>query len=90
MPLGIIKELELPESEQKRIDFVKSLRWPENKIIISRLSSKDFLRWIYALEPREAMLIMGTQEYKDMADKRGNIFFFLFNPIWRLINGVPL
>jgi hypothetical protein len=57
----IIPEITLTRKEKKRISFLSALKYPDDEKVIFHLRHLDFRIWIYALNPRDALLLTSTE-----------------------------
>lgn len=62
MPLGKI----LPRQPSDHEIKIAGLIWPEDKGAIKRLTAEDFRVWVYSLNPRLALIITCTPEFREV------------------------
>lgn len=85
----VIKEREYSDREYKKLCFLNSLKLPDDKKLIMHLSGEDFRTWIYGMNPKEAFLLYGNDDMKEVVENltNKNSFSRVMDAIWRLWHG---
>lgn len=88
----IIEELDAADSFRQFTQRLRQLKYPRDLKTIKRLSYQLFCYWIYGLDPKEALFLTNTPEFRKLQDKmrHKNYFRGLYDYVWRVWHGFNL
>ena len=74
----LIQERTLTKEEQ----YIHGLKYPEHFTMIRKLTVKQFRKWLYGLEPREAMILACDKPFKMFQEMKLSKWRFIWRLIW--------